>query len=336
MFAQQESQRLWERGRERENERGRERERGRGREGEEESFSVSSARLLKCQLLSSWLAQFHSSRGRRRTRSSHDPFLNTRNYCRESPVIVARSSWCKFFFIAANHPELHLLVRGAPPTCDSLWKQRSACLCKPKQTAVVCGSSTDIDAWMVISTPFLVPALLDAGPLASSDYCIWFSKHCAVIIERTTTVVTIQSEIPEFCCWTPKLVRLFVYSRWPVGCQWVSCFTSLSAVAMATAHHWAASEASSVAAEALEVTLSFPIGVWVVAVLLSLPAWTFRATCPSVTAFVIPKCDCPISWITTRWPKSFNKRPHGSHFSTSAAMPTPSSSFALSLGKHPF
>ena len=104
---------------------------------------------------------------------------------------------------------------------------------------------------------------------------------------------------------------------------------------MATAHLWAASEASSVV-EAAEVTLSFPIGVWVVAVLLNLPAWTFRAICPSVTVFVIQKCDCPIYWITTRWPKSSNRRPHGSHFSTSAAMLTPNSSSALSLGKHPF
>jgi hypothetical protein len=179
----------------------------------------------------------------------------------------------------------------------------------------------------------------------SQSHLILHRTLCAVVKreretdERTTTVVQIQFGIPFpwilFCCLFVEFVRLFVYSRWPVGCLWVSWFPSLSAVAMATAHHWAASEASSVV-EALEVTLSFPIGVWVVAVLLSLPAWTFRAICPSVMAFVIQKCDCPIYWITTRWPKSSNRRPHGSHFSTSAAMLTPNSSSALSLGKHPF
>lgn len=85
---------------------------------------------------------------------------------------------------------------------------------------------------------------------------------------------------------------------------------------------------------ALEVTLSFPIGVWVVAGLPSLPAWTYRATCPSVTASATRKCDCPIYSTTIRWPKLSSRPPLGSLYSTSAATPTPSSSSARYSGKH--
>ena len=83
MFAQQESQ-----GRESQIEEGgeregmakgrEERERGGGGGGGGEEFLRlirPTPLLLKCQLLSSWLAQFHSRRARRRTRSSHAPFL---------------------------------------------------------------------------------------------------------------------------------------------------------------------------------------------------------------------------------------------------------------------
>lgn len=338
--------------RERENERGRERERerkGKRRGGGGEFLRVSHPLgLLKCQLLSSWLAQFHSSRGRRKTRSSHDPpFLNTsRNYCREreSQPWLLRDP-VGVFPHRRQSSRTDLPVRGVPRLLVTFFgKQRSARLCQPKQTERCCSRSSELNRHRRLDGNFDAvsrPGTVGCGTIVRLSHLILPNNIVRSPTNQGTAIATLQldGKSTEFGCWSPKLflsVRLFaVDSRWPVGCLWVvSWFTSLSAVAMATAHHWAASKASSaVAAEALEVTLSFPIGVWVVAGLLSLPAWTFRATCPSVTAFVIPKCDCPISWITTRWPKSSNRRPHGSHFSTSAAMPTPSSSSALSLGK---
>lgn len=193
MFAQQESQRLHESEGERERMKGegKERERkGKRRGGGGEFLRVSHPLgLLKCQLLSSWLAQFHSSRGRRKTRSSHDPpFLNTsRNYCRKRVSRDCCAIQLVCFLIAANHLELICPSVVCPAYLWLFSENKGAPVYanpnRQSTVVVVVVSSTDIDAWMVISTPFLVPALLDAGP--SSDYRIWFSQITLCGRQRT-------------------------------------------------------------------------------------------------------------------------------------------------------